>query len=163
MKRGLNPVLWITGGTLALCFAIGAGQDVGQNISVQPDQPAQQSQSPGVAVDSSATLPTAPPSARIVKVQGPPSVPVECLDYLSEVDTVVKAVYDYENGIQPANDAFTKGLMALVQSDANQLNEAHTELNKVQNNTAGPLAAIVQGSTELTTAQKACHKALGGH
>lgn len=157
MRRS-RKILTGASSVVGLLMLAGVAQALGEGMSQDAADAAKTDQS--IVLDHD--VPAAPPSATIVNhTQSVPTMPVSCTDYLNLVDNTVQSVYDYENGIAPADGALSDGLGALVDDDPEALNQARTELNKIQNVTTGPLQDIVGSHNALVAARAACQKDLG--
>lgn len=158
LRRPGRKTFIAAGGVLAMLMLIGWASDLGDGMSQDAAKAAKEDSTISVAQD----LPPAPPSATVItRVNTVNKLPESCTHYLDLVDTTIQSVYDYENGIAPAEGALSDGLGALVDGDAEQLNKARTELNHVQNDTTGPLQTIVASHGDLVAAHAACQKDLG--
>jgi hypothetical protein len=159
MRRS-RKILTGAASVVGLLMLAGVAQALGEGIS--QDAADSVKNDPSISVPLEPELPAAPPSATVVNhTQSVPTMPVSCTDYLDLVDNTVQSVYDYENGVAPAEGALSDGLGALVDDDPEALNRARTELNKVQNATTGPLQDIVAAHSALVAAHAACQKDLG--
>lgn len=134
---------------------------VGASVAVAPDGRSE------VAVNPSHTAaPPAPETVtRTVTVDKPvpvPTMPPACADYLSQVDSAIKSLYDYEDGMAPTEQALSDGLKMIVEQDASGLNSVRDRITHIENTTAGPLQVLVASHADIVKAHDACHKALGG-
>lgn len=135
-------------------FVVGALVFIGSQVD-PPEAP---------VTPPSATLVAPSPAPATVTVTNTetvavPTVPQACLDYLSAVDAVTVAIYDYEAAIAPEIETFSDGTQAIADGDTQRLNDVKTRHNQALNATTGPLQDIVSSKPTLQRLKAACDDA----
>lgn len=80
----------------------------------------------------------------------------ECEYYADLVDSTWHEIDAYEDGIAPQQQLLYDTLGAIIESDTNAINDAITAQNHILNDTAGPLARVIENQPKLAEARTEC-------
>jgi hypothetical protein len=163
-KPSRKAWLW-TGAVLVTAWVMGTAHDFATGINDTAEQSVSQSPARGGGATpqspSSGSIPSLSEPVRTIEhTRTVYIVPDACIDYLHRMDELLGVVYDYEQGIAPADQALTDAIKGLVDGSAPRINDARTRLNHIENDTASSIAQIVEAHQDADELRTQCQKAM---